>query len=245
MSYVIHDLSMPITSDHFRWPAPRKLTGDHSDAQPFQVTRIDLSCHSFTHVDARRHILPGAPTIEATRPGDVAGPAFVADLRDVVPNVEIGADRIEAALAGHEGERIVLLKSGWDRQRDWRGEAYWREAPYLNRGAAEALAARDLTALAVDFPQDYTIRLSLDGICPPMGEHVTHDVLLRRGVTLIEYLVGTAEISARRVFLCALPVKIEGADGAPARVVAFEGAPFDAIGHEKSKGEKESKGEKA
>ena len=105
----IHDLSMPITTDHFRWPAPREVTGDHSDAAPFQVTRLTLSCHSFTHIDARRHMLPGAETIEATPLEDVAGQAFVLDLSDSAPDEEINEARIEDALGGHAGERILLL----------------------------------------------------------------------------------------------------------------------------------------
>lgn len=219
----IHDLSMPVIEDHFRWPAPREVTGDHSDARPFQVTRINLSCHSFTHVDARRHMLPGAPTIEATDPADVAGPCFVADLSDVTPNEELTAARIEAALKGYGGEPIILMRSAWDTQRDWRTEAFWRDAPFMNREASRALAALKPKAVAFDFPQDYTIRLSLDGICPPIREHVTHDEMLRHGITLIEYLVGTAAIQGPRTFLCALPIKIQGADGAPARVVAIDG----------------------
>lgn len=226
MSVRIIDLSMPVTADHFRWPTPRDVTGDHTDAQPFQVTRLSLSCHSFTHVDARRHMLPDAPTIDETPPEDVAGPAFVADLGDVAANQELGADRIDAALAGYGGEPIILLRSAWDTQRDWTGAAYWRDAPWIARDGAEALARRNPRAVAFDFPQDYTIRLSLDGIAPPIAEHVTHDVLLRRGVTLIEYLVGAAAIPGQRTFLCALPIKVAGADGAPARVVAFEGAAF-------------------
>ena len=226
----IVDLSMPVTSDHFRWPAAREVSGDYGAKAPFRVTRVNLSCHSFTHVDARRHMLEGAPAIDQTDPADVAGPAFVADLTDVAPDHEIPAERMQAALEGHGGERILLLKTGWDGRRDWRTPAYWREAPWLGRGASEAIAALAPTAVAFDFPQDHTIRLSLDGIVPPIEEHVTHDVLLRNGVTLIEYLVNAAQINDSRVFLCALPIKIEGADGAPARVVAFEGGGFGAAG---------------
>lgn len=230
MSISIIDLSMPVTATHFRWPTPREVSGDHSDTAPFQVTRLSLSCHSFTHVDAQRHMLPDTPTIEATPPEDVAGPAFVADLRDVEPNEAIGAARIDAALAGYDGEPIILLSTAWDTRRDWTTAAYWRDAPYITRDGAEALARRASRAVAFDFPQDYTIRLSLDGIVPPIHEHVTHDVLLRHGVTLIEYLIGTAAIAGPRTFLCALPLKIDGADGAPARVVAFEGGGFDTTG---------------
>jgi kynurenine formamidase len=52
---------------------------------------------------------------------------------------------------------------------------------------------------------------------------VTHDVLLRAGVHMIEYVVNTAEIREPSVFLSAAPLKIPGADGAPARVYCIEG----------------------
>ena len=51
---------------------------------------------------------------------------------------------------------------------------------------------------------------------------MTHDVLLRNGVILIEYLANTAALAAPRTFLCCLPLKVPDADGAPARVVALE-----------------------
>ncbi|WP_240512287.1 cyclase family protein [Pseudoruegeria sp. SK021] len=217
---------MPITADHFRWSTPREVSGDYSDAKPFRVTRLSLSCHSFTHVDSRAHMLPDGRTIDQTDLSDVAGTAFVANLRDVTPNEALDARRIDAALEGYGSEGIILLSTAWDTQRSWKSPAYWRDSPYITRDGAEALARHSPRAVAFDFPQDYTIRQSLDGIVPPIGEHVTHDVLLRRGVTLIEYLVGTAALEGPRTFLCAIPIKVEGADGAPARVVAFEGRQF-------------------
>ncbi|WP_204304130.1 cyclase family protein, partial [Stenotrophomonas maltophilia] len=86
---------------------------------------------------------------------------------------------------------ILLLSTGWDRRRDYRTRDFWLDAPYLTRGAAEWLKARRPTALAFDFPQDYPIRLLLDNKHVPFSEHVTHDVCLRAGITLIEYLVNT------------------------------------------------------
>ena len=53
-------------------------------------------------------------------------------------------------------------------------------------------------------------------------EHVTHDVLLRNGVILIEYLSNTVALTRPRTFLCCLPLKLPDADGAPARVIALE-----------------------
>lgn len=218
----IIDLSMPI-APHFRWQTEVPIKGDIAAGDQFRVSRLHGPCHGFSHVDAQAHIMADAPTIEATPLSRVVGPARVLNLRDVKPMEEIGADRLASAdPGGGEGE-ILLLSAGWDRQRDYTTRAFWLDAPWLNRGAAEWLAARKPTAIAFDFPQDYPIRLLLDGGIVPFEQHVTHDVCLRQGITLVEYLVNTAAIEASRVLFSAAPLKIPGADGAPARIYAIEG----------------------
>ncbi|MEO0731026.1 MAG: cyclase family protein, partial [Pseudomonadota bacterium] len=107
--------------------------------------------------------------------------------------------------------------------RSYQTEAFWRDAPYLTRDGAEHLRALGISLAAYDFPQDYTIREILDGIIKPIEEHVTHDVLLRAGVHMVEYLTNTAEITADEVFLSAAPLKLTNADGAPARAYCVEG----------------------
>jgi kynurenine formamidase len=83
-----------------------------------------------------------------------------------------------------------------------------------------------IKAIGFDFPQDYPIRLLLKGEEKrPFEEHVTHDILLRSGVTMIEYLCNTVALTANRTFLCALPLKVPAADGAPTRVIAIEQMP--------------------
>ena len=217
------DLSMPVDAGHFRWPVERGTNGDFAKGDLFEASWLRTSCHGFTHMDAPRHMVPGGPTLDDLELGRVVGPAAVIDLSDIRPNEEITLDRLAAA-AGHlRAGEIALFRTGWDTQRDWRTEAFWREAPYISRAAAEWLLERGPTACAFDFPQDYTIRLLLDGEVRPIPEHVTHDVLLRNNVTLIEYLVGTMAVPGPRTFLAALPVRMAGSDGAPARVVAIEG----------------------
>ena len=144
------------------------------------------------------------------------------DLAPIRPNQPITAERLAAA-AGHvEPGDIVLMKSCWEQQRSPESSEFWTEAPYMSREAAEWLLAREPRAVAFDFPQDYTIRLLLRGEVRPVVEHVTHDVLLRNGVILIEYLSNTAALTRPRTFLCCLPLKLPDSDGAPARVIALE-----------------------
>ncbi len=220
----IIDLSMPI-APHFRWRTGIAISGDNSRGKGARVTRLDATCHGFSHVDAQAHILPDAPTIEATPLSRVVGPCRVLDLRDSRPDQALDAARLERADPGGAEGEILLLSTGWDRQRDYNTPAFWKESPFVTRDGAEWLLARRPTAVAFDFPQDYPIRLLLDGGAFDLSENHTHDVLLRANVTLIEYLVNTAALTAPRVLLSAAPLLIPGADGGPARVHAIEGLP--------------------
>jgi arylformamidase len=218
----IVDLTMPI-GPHFRWSPDIQIKGDIGAGDPFRITRLSTTCHGFTHVDAMAHFVANGPTIESTPLDRVVGPCRILDLRDVEPNTAIGAERLAAADPGGPAGEILLLSAGWDRKRDYRTDAFWREAPFVTREGAEWLLARRPSAVAVDFPQDYTIRLLLDGVVALRPEHVTHDVLLSAGVTLIEYLVNTSALPGPRTFLCAAPLLVPTADGAPTRAFAIEG----------------------
>jgi arylformamidase len=219
----IIDLSMPI-EDHFRWPVERRVSGSHAQGDVFEATWAGWTVHGFTHMDAPRHCVPGGPTTETIPLERTVGDAAVVDLAPIQPNEAITEVRLEAA-AGHvQPGDIVEKKSCWEQQRSPRTPEFWTEAPYMTREASEWLLARQPSAVAFDFPQDYTIRLLLKGERRPLVENVTHDVLLRNGVILIEYLSNTVALAGRRTYLCCLPLKIPGSDGAPARVIALEGA---------------------
>jgi arylformamidase len=219
----IIDLSMPLITDHVRWKAERSIAGDVSKGDMFQVTTLKVSCHSFTHVDARRHYFADGRTIEETPLEAVVGDAHVIDLMDVEPNEAIGPEKLAPRMAAVRPGDKILFRSGWDSKRSFRTREFWLDSPYLTREAALFLAKSKIATVAYDFPQDYVIRLLLHGEIRPIEEHVTHDILLRAGVHMIEYLVNTAALSAPKVLLSAAPLKIVGADGSPARVYAIEG----------------------
>lgn len=219
----IIDLSMPIADTHPRWKTEVTFTGDIARGDSSRATWLKVSCHAFSHVDARRHCFVDGRTIEETPLGDLVGTCQVIDLMDVAPNEAIGPERL-AKRCGHlKKGGMALFKSGWDRQRSPYTPQFWLDAPYLTREAAEWLLATGIKTIAYDFPQDYPIRLSLAGKKSPLSDMVTHDTLLRAGVHMIEYVVNTAEIAVNEVFLSAAPLNIPGSDGAPARVYCIEG----------------------
>jgi arylformamidase len=228
----IVDLSMPI-ENHFRWPVERRVAGSHAQGDVFEATWLGWTVHGFTHMDAAGHCVPGGPTTEQIPLERTVGDAAVVDLTPIAPNEAITGPRLAAAADHVRQGDIVVMKSCWEQQRSPRRPEFWTDAPYMTREASEWLLERKPRAVAFDFPQDFTIRLLLKGERRPLAENVTHDVLLGNGVILIEYLSNTAALKGPRTFLCCLPLKIPGADGAPARVIALEGAMEDNKGGER------------
>ena len=218
----IIDLSMPI-EDHFRWRVLREQTGDLAKGDTFQITRLAWSMHSFTHIDAPRHIAPDGDTTDEVPLERLIGEAVVIDLTGIGPDSEITAETLAATGAEIHAGDIALIKTRWDEARSPGTPEYWSEAPYLSAEACRWLRGREIKALGVDFPQDYPIRGLLGGQQAPIAEFVSHDILLRNGVILIEYLTNLGALQAPRTTLIALPLKIPNADGAPARVIAYEG----------------------
>ncbi len=214
------DLTMPI-EDHFRWPVERRTMAEHSKGDLFQVTWLGFGVHGFTHVDSPRHFFEDGKTTDDLTLEQTVGKAAVIDLADTLPEQPITADDL-ADRCDHVGRNdILVLKTCWGQRRSVTTPAFWMDAPYLSRSAAVWLLEKAPRAVAFDFPQDYCIRLLLSGEVRPIEEHVSHDILLRNEVVLIEYLTNTEALTASRVNFCCMPIKVPASDGAPARVMAW------------------------
>jgi kynurenine formamidase len=77
-------------------------------------------------------------------------------------------------------------------------------------------------AVVYDFSEEYAVRQA--GF---RGEDCAiHHRILGEEIYNIEYVHNLGRISAPRLAILALPLKLAGLDGAPARVVAIEGMEF-------------------
>jgi len=95
----------------------------------------------------------------------------------------------------------------------------WKDGPYLAPDGADWLVERGVKAVVYDFAEEFIVRQK--GF---RGEDCEiHHKLLGRDIYNIEYVHNLAAVSAPRCALIALPIKLYGLDGAPARVVAIEG----------------------
>jgi kynurenine formamidase len=172
---------------------------------PFSLTRIEMVCHTGTHLDAPNHFVLGAPGIDEIPLDRLYGPAVVVHAR-IPAGGEVGTAELEAA--GIVAGEIVILDTGW-----WRtpGDG---DHPSLSERAALWLVEHGVKLLATDLPTpDLAVHRRADDFDWPV-----HRILLGNGVLIGENLTNLGDLPDRGDAMV-LPLPIAGADGAPARVL--------------------------
>jgi arylformamidase len=206
----IYDVTLPITVSLPVWP------GDpHPKIERFEkieegaganVTRIDMSVHTGTHVDAPFHFLGGdSDTIEKITLNQLIGRAYVIELPDAVYVIDQSV--LEKAEIPPRTRRLIFKT---------RNSQFWAKGNQefqtdfvaINSEGAQFLVDRGIRVVGVDY-------LS---VAPFASQNPTHQILLQAGVVIIEGL-DLSQVSQGRYTLYCLPLKIVGSDGAPARVI--------------------------
>jgi arylformamidase len=168
---------------------------------PANVSRLVMGAHTGTHVDAPCHFLPGAAGASELPLDPFIGPCRVVDATSAAGDIDAG---VVEALDLPAGTDRVLLKTPGSRL--WGRDAFTRDFIRLNGAGARALIERGVRLVGIDY-------LSV-------GDPEAHVALLDRGIGVIEGLDLRA-VEPGSYFLVCLPVRIEGADGAPARALLW------------------------
>jgi arylformamidase len=171
----------------------------------FNVSRLQLGAHTLTHVDAPYHVIDGGPTVDRLPLDALIGPAVVVEPRpqgDLITATDLGQLGIRNA------ERILIKTRNSEL---WLGGPYVfeREFVALTLDAARWLVSKGVKLVGVDY-------LSVETFNAP--EPVVHRTLLQNGVVIVEGL-NLSRVPEGRYQLICLPLKVQGADGAPARAV--------------------------
>lgn len=214
------DLSHPVSQGHFRWSTRLHRSESLQEGGLFNSSQLSMPAHAFTHVDAALHVDDAGRALHELDLRTWVGVARVVDLTEVKPREPITAAHLEHCAERTRPDEIVLLRTDWDSRRSVQDAAFWNDAPWMSRDAAEWLRDREVRAVGFDFPQDEPIRHAVAGDKPPRADFVTHEVLLKRGIGLIEYLRGLDRLP-ELVLLCAAPLALVHGDGAPCRAIAL------------------------
>ena len=185
----------------------------------WQGSTFSMFCHYGTHVDAPNHFLQGAAGIEAAPLTRLIGPAALIELDDHGREAGIRGDTLEDRGRHVKAGDIAILRTGWS-DKHWGEDLFWREGPYLGPDGADWLVERGVKAVVYDFSEEQAVRSD-----DFRGEECEiHHKILGRDIYNIEYVQNLGLIKRPRCTIVALPLKLQGLDGAPARVLAIEGA---------------------
>jgi arylformamidase len=201
------DISVPIYSGMVHWPdnpAVRiERTQDLSRGDAANVSKLELGAHTGTHMDAPRHFLADGAGLDDMPLDASIGPARVISITDpraVLP-AELEAHRLQA------GERVLFRTR--NSERCWKNNRFVEDFVYISAAAAHFLVQRQVRTVGIDY-------LSVGGYLHDAVE--THQILLGAGIWLIEGLNLSAVKPGAYQLVC-LPLRVAGADGAPARAV--------------------------
>ena len=169
---------------------------------PANVSTLRLGSHTGTHMDAPRHFIDGAASIDALALDTLIGPALVA---------EVDAERLIepahlARLPIDRHTRVIFKtrnSSLWDRS------SFAREYVALSLEAAKLLIERGVKLIGIDY-------LSIEAF-GAVG-HPVHKALLGAGIVILEGL-DLRRVPPGPYELYCLPLRIAGGDGSPCRAV--------------------------
>jgi arylformamidase len=170
-----------------------------ADGAPANVSKLDFGVHSGTHVDAPVHFIEGAAGAEKLPLKVLLGPCVVV----AAEGLSLG----DVTRAPEDAERVLFKTPNSEL---WAQNEFPEEFAHLDGEGAQLLVDRGVKLVGVDW-------LSV-------GDEEAHHILLEAGVVPIEGL-DLRGVEPGDYFLVAAPLKIEGSDGAPARVLLIRGLP--------------------
>lgn len=205
----IYDLTVPIRPGMPVYPGDPDVEielwqGIQQGGQA-NVSLLRMGAHTGTHVDAPSHFYPGARGVDAIPLDVLVGPAVVVEL--AVPDAIAPGD-LQVAMP--PGTQRLLLKTR--NSALWERTGFQEDFVYLTGEAARWLVDQGVKLVGIDY-------LSVDQTAASRPE--AHLVLLGAGLVVLEGL-DLEHVPPGRYTLMCLPLKVQGADGAPARAVLVE-----------------------
>jgi arylformamidase len=198
------DVSTSIEPELVVWPGDpnvevRKIASIEKDG--CNLTHLSISAHTGTHMDASNHYLGDGATIDQIAPERLLGQAKVFVVDGPLITEELLADMDIKA-----GENVIFKTS--NSKILWPRHPFIEQYVHLDEGAAQYLAGQRINLVGIDY-------LSIGPV--HHGEKV-HRILLKSEILILEGLLLQNIYAGIYEMIC-LPLKIKGADGAPARVL--------------------------
>ena len=181
-------------------------------------TVFTLNTHIGTHIDAPRHFYAdGASITDLALDLIVMREALVLDVSRKKAGEGVTADDLERTGVKPGPGQIAVIKTLWT-DRAFGKPEFWNETIHLEPSVGEWVERQGVSAVAMDcFPEKPFWLMTLT----PAERGANHKRWLKARIPMIQMLTGLGGIGPRFT-LTALPLKLLGMDGAPARVIGIE-----------------------
>jgi arylformamidase len=197
----IFDITRTISEDMLVFPGDTQPTFLQEDRGRYLISDLHMSTHSGTHIDAPVHYLKTGNTIDTIPLSHVIGRCRVLDVSGAGNN--INARHLKGRM---EGVSRLLLKTSFS------GTTRFEEDyPALTLSAAHIIAANGMKCIGIDSP-------SIESFT---GDGSVHRVILSCNCIVVE-LIDLSNVEEGDYDMVALPLRLNGLDGSPARVVLIE-----------------------
>jgi arylformamidase len=179
----------------------------------WNASTLHIYSHAGTHMDAPYHFGVSDERIDEIPASRFVGDAWVVNIEITQSQqlIEI-KDFVQIEDKIKNGDSIIL-KTGWHQ---FVGQPKYRnELPRISEEAAQWLVEKKVNMLAVE-PCSVADVNNLPEVT------LIHQILLGGNIIIVEGLCNTENLHLGKVQLIALPLKVLGGDGAPARVIAIQ-----------------------
>jgi kynurenine formamidase len=207
----IVDLTHPLSDDTPMMPgmaAPSFRDIARWDPDGYRMSEYRMLNHTGTHVDAPSHYSEHGDTLDEIGLERLVCDAVTLDVSARAPG-PIPRAELEPLLAPVRAGDLLFLHSGNGAR--YGTEAYWTGWSYPDAEAAAALVELGISGIGFDGP-------SADPV--DSQDYGLHSVWLEGGRLILENLANLDRLPERAPVVVA-PLKVRGANGAPARVLAF------------------------
>ncbi len=228
------DLSHTYDADTVYWPTDREgfeletlSEGMTEGGWYYTANRFKTAEHGGTHIDAPIHFAKAKRSVDEIPLSSLIGPLVVVDVTSAAAaDVDYRATVADIeAWEKHYGRipngAIVVLRSGWSKRWPDRAKVLGTDVPgdtanlhfpgFSKEAATFLVEERDVAAIGVDTP-------SIDH--GPSADFIVHQIVNGADKPGLENLANLESVPETGATIIALPMKIGGGSGAPARVIA-------------------------
>ncbi|MGA2918872.1 cyclase family protein [Methanoregula sp.] len=197
----IIDITRPLSNSTVVYPGDTPPVFAQHDQGQYLISDLCMNSHSGTHIDAPVHYLKTGDTIDTISLSRLVGPCRVLDVSHA------GREISESVIKGKLGGTTrIILKTAFSKCTTFR-----KDYPSMTLDAARYLIKNGVQCVGID---SFSIEAF---IC----DGAVHRELLGNNCVIIE-LLDLSPVTEGDYTLVALPLRLSGLDGSPARVILLQ-----------------------